>query len=44
MMRLWAILVGAAGRRQISEFLKPDGVFIDVCGPDPCYLAGWTGP
>jgi hypothetical protein len=32
------------GRLQISEFLKPDGVFIDVCGPDPCYLAGWTGP
>jgi hypothetical protein len=33
-----------AGRLQISEFLKPDGAFIDVCGPHPCYLAGWTGP
>jgi hypothetical protein len=33
-----------AGRLQISEFLKPDGAFIDVCGPRPCYLAGWTGP
>jgi hypothetical protein len=32
------------GRRQISEFLKPDGSFIDVCGPAPCYLDGWTGP
>ena len=32
------------GRLQISEFLKPDGVLIDVCGPHPCYLAGWTGP
>jgi hypothetical protein len=32
------------GRLQVSEFLKPDGAFIDVCGPSPCYLAGWTGP
>jgi hypothetical protein len=33
-----------AGRLQISEFLRPDGRFIDVCGPHPCYLAGWSGP
>jgi hypothetical protein len=33
-----------SGRRQISDFLKPDGVFNDVCGLTPCYLAGWTGP
>jgi hypothetical protein len=32
------------GRQQISEFLRPDGMFIDVCGPHPCYLDGWTGP
>jgi hypothetical protein len=32
------------GRLQISEFLKPDGGFVDVCGTQPCYLAGWTGP
>jgi hypothetical protein len=31
-------------RHQIAEFLKPDGQIIDVCGPDPCYAAGWTGP
>jgi hypothetical protein len=33
-----------SGRLQISEFLKPDGVFLDTCGPHPCYLDGWTGP
>ena len=32
------------GRQQISDFLKPNGVFNDVCGLSPCYLAGWTGP
>jgi hypothetical protein len=32
------------GRQQISDFLQPNGVFNDVCGPKPCYLAGWTGP
>jgi hypothetical protein len=32
------------GRAQISEFLQPDGAFVDVCGPSPCYLDGWTGP
>ena len=26
------------------EFLKPDGAFVDSCGPSPCYAAGWTGP
>ena len=31
-------------RHQIAEFLQPDGQIIDVCGPDPCYAAGWTGP
>jgi hypothetical protein len=31
-------------RTQISDFLQPDGSFIDVCGTHPCYLAGWTGP
>jgi hypothetical protein len=32
------------GRQQVSDFLQPNGVFNDVCGPKPCYLAGWTGP
>jgi len=32
------------GRQQVSDFLQPDGVFNDVCGPKPCYLDGWTGP
>ena len=31
-------------RHQIAEFLQPDGQIIDVCGPDPCYAAGWSGP
>jgi hypothetical protein len=33
-------------RTQISEFLQPDALsqIIDVCGPHPCYLDGWTGP
>jgi hypothetical protein len=31
-------------RHQIAEFMKPDGQIVDVCGPDPCYAAGWTGP
>jgi hypothetical protein len=29
---------------QYFEFLKPDGAFVDSCGPSPCYAAGWTGP
>ena len=32
------------GRQQVSNFLRPGGQVIDVCGPRPCYLAGWTGP
>ncbi len=34
------------GRRQASDFLMPDAQskITDVCGPKPCYLAGWTGP
>jgi hypothetical protein len=33
-------------RQQISEFLQPNGLsrIIDVCGPSPCYLDGYTGP
>ncbi|HEY7121068.1 MAG TPA: hypothetical protein VH329_00785, partial [Solirubrobacterales bacterium] len=31
-------------RHQIAEFLKPDGQIVEVCGSDPCYAAGWTGP
>jgi hypothetical protein len=31
-------------RHQIAEFLMPDGKIVDVCGSDPCYAAGWTGP
>jgi hypothetical protein len=33
-------------RTQISEFLQPEDQsrIIDVCGPSPCYLDGWTGP
>jgi hypothetical protein len=34
---------GTSGLRP-TEFLKPDGVFVDVCGPSPCYLDGSTGP
>jgi hypothetical protein len=36
----------ATGRRQASDFLMPDALskITDVCGPKPCYLAGWTGP
>jgi hypothetical protein len=33
-------------RQQISEFLQPNRLsrIIDVCGPSPCYLDGYTGP
>jgi hypothetical protein len=36
----------ATGRQQASDFLMPDAQsqITDVCGPKPCYLAGWTGP
>src|SRR5829696_813741 len=33
-----------AAALQFSEFLKLDGAFVDTCGPNPCYAAGWTGP
>jgi hypothetical protein len=38
------INTSAAVRHQIAEFLKPDGQIVEVCGTDPCYAAGWTGP
>ena len=28
---------------QKSEFLKPNGRVVDVCGGAPCYARGWTG-
>jgi hypothetical protein len=28
----------------VSDFLRPDGVITDVCGPDACHAGGWTGP
>ena len=33
-----------AAASQFSEFLKIGGAFVDTCGDDPCYAAGWTGP
>jgi len=33
-----------AAALQYFAFLAPDGVFVDTCGPHPCYAAGWTGP
>lgn len=30
-----------AAQQQISDFLKPDGVFVDVCGAAPCHAAGY---
>ena len=33
-----------AAALQFSEFPKIDGAFVDTCGDDPCYAAGWTGP
>jgi hypothetical protein len=29
---------------QFLAFLRPGGAFQNVCGPRPCYAAGWTGP
>jgi hypothetical protein len=29
---------------QFLAFLRPGGEFVNVCGPRPCYAAGWTGP
>jgi hypothetical protein len=34
----------ASARQQKSEFLKPDGAVVNVCGDHPCYAWGWTGP
>jgi hypothetical protein len=31
-------------RRQIAEWLRIDGRFVDVCGAAPCHAAGWQGP
>jgi len=33
-----------SNRAQKSAFLRVGGNFLDVCGSDPCYAAGWTGP
>ena len=30
-------------RRQKSEFMRPGGAAIDVCGGGPCYSRGWKG-
>lgn len=32
------------GLDQIAAFLSPAEHVIAVCGDDPCYLDGWTGP
>jgi hypothetical protein len=34
----------ASNREQKSAFLRVFTSFLDVCGSDPCYAAGWTGP
>ncbi len=31
-------------QEQKSEFLKPGGAVVDVCGGKPCYAGAWTGP
>jgi hypothetical protein len=31
-----------AAQRQISDFLSPDGAFVDVCGGTPCHALGYT--
>jgi hypothetical protein len=36
--------VTPAAAQQFSEFLKIGGAFVNTCGRDPCYAAGWTGP
>jgi len=33
-----------AARVQKSEFLKPGGAVVDVCGGGPCFANGYTGP
>jgi hypothetical protein len=32
----------AAAQQQISDFLAPDGAFVDVCGGAPCHAIGYT--
>jgi hypothetical protein len=34
----------ARARRQIAEWIKPNGRLIEVCASAPCRAAGWTGP
>jgi hypothetical protein len=31
-----------SAQQQISDFLEPDGAFVDVCGGAPCHAAGYT--
>jgi hypothetical protein len=31
-----------AAQQQISDFLSPDGAFVDVCGGAPCHALGYT--
>jgi len=31
-----------AAQQQISDFLSPDGAFVDVCGAAPCHATGYT--
>ncbi len=31
-----------AAQQQISDFLAPDGAFVDVCGGAPCHAIGYT--
>ena len=32
------------GQFQMSQFLTPEGLVVDICGALPCYLDGWVGP
>jgi hypothetical protein len=32
------------GIAAIAQWLAPNGFLPAVCGSDPCYMAGWTGP
>jgi len=31
-----------AAQQQVSDFLSPDGAFVDVCGGAPCHAVGYT--
>ena len=37
-----AIQYTGAAQDQISDFLAPDGTFVDVCGAEPCHTIGYT--